>query len=317
MPEGPECYKLAKRMEAILKGSRIIRFEICGGRYQKHGPPKGLEEFNQYAALNNIKVERMGVKGKLIYIITNSDNVILITLGLSGTWVKNKTAYCGVELQYRNTCSLSSYDVLRKLYFRDKLHYGTLSFVTKAELEKKLKQLGPDVLDKEQFTWERFKQICTKQSKHSLPVVLMNQNCIAGIGNYLKAEILYAARASVSSPIADYTEEQLYRVYQVCSVIPYKCTFGNYRLNVYGRKYDPYGNKVFRVQTKDKRTTHWVPNIMPIDIRLGVEGNLQLMTHTEQSQNDNITRTASNNTNTENIVTSDTLYPIELSSDSD
>jgi len=34
-------------------------------------------------------------------------------------------------------------------------------------------------------------------------------------------------------------------------------------------------------------------------------------------RNDNITRTASNDTNTENIVTSDTLYPIELSSDSD
>ena len=95
----------------------------------------------------------------------------------------------------------------------------------------------------------------------------MNQKWIAGIGNYLKAEIMYHSRSSVSSPIGEYTDEQLRRVYDECLRIPNEATFGKYRLAVYNRRRDPLGHKVFKIKTPDKRTTHWVPAVMPIDIK--------------------------------------------------
>jgi hypothetical protein len=153
------------------------------------------------------------------------------------------------------------------VYFSDQLHYGTLTVaVGKQALDKKLKTIGIDVLDENHFTWEAFKTICNKNRQKTFVDLLMNQKHICGIGNYLKSEILYDSRASIASPICDYTEDQLLRVYQSCKSITRRCTFGKYRLQVYGRRRDPDGHQVFRVKTSDKRTTHWVPKVMPLKI---------------------------------------------------
>ena len=43
MPEGPECYSLAYRLNKWLAGARIQSIEIIGGRYHNHGAPDGFE----------------------------------------------------------------------------------------------------------------------------------------------------------------------------------------------------------------------------------------------------------------------------------
>ena len=167
----------------------------------------------------------------------------------------------------KNEPNFISLQHVMMMYFKDQIHYGTFSVISTADLPKKLSTLGIDVNDREEFTWEAFKVRARRNGKNTLPVFLMKQNVLCGIGNYLKAEIIYHSRASVSSPLSDYNDEQLRRVYDACYRIPYECTFGRRQLHVYNRSRDRAGNKVYTVKTPDKRTTHWVPAVCPIDIR--------------------------------------------------
>lgn len=268
MPEGPECYKLAARLEKLLKGKAIVSVDIHGGRYASHGPPQNLhlltDEIDRRVESNGVRVVECCSKGKLIYITLDCDLVILSTLGLMGKWTTTKSKHCDLSISFK--ADLQDEET-KRLFFKDQIHYGTFAIIRREELPKKLRSLGADVLQPSEFTWEKFHAACLRNSKNTMPVFLMKQTSFCGIGNYLKAEIIYVSRASIVSPLAEYSETQLRRVYDACVSIPHECTFGKYRLKVYGKKLDPYRNKVYSVKTADKRTTHWVPAVCPIDIK--------------------------------------------------
>lgn len=261
MPEGPECYKCAQMLHRMLAGKRLVAVHVLGGRYAKHGKPDNFDSVESPDEVHFIDVR---AKGKLIYFNMSNGMTILSTLGLMGKWTRSKTKHCGIAIEY--SCARNA-GGSQMMYFKDQIHYGTFAIIHTGDLPKKLKTLGIDVLDREAFTWEAFKVRARRNGKNTLPVFLMKQNVLCGIGNYLKAEIIYDARASVSSPLSDYSDEQLMRVYDACYRIPYECTFGKRHLHVYNRSRDRVGNKVYTVKTPDKRTTYWVPAVCPIDIK--------------------------------------------------
>jgi formamidopyrimidine-DNA glycosylase len=270
MPEGPECYKTAQRLKKLIGGRTLVGVDIIGGRYENHGPPLGYElltdgRASPTAADLGIVITDIWTKGKLIVFEVTNNLYFFSTLGLSGKWTTSKMKHAALSI---TVSPKKEGGRTKTVYFVDQLHYGTFSIVSgRAAVDAKLKTLGIDVLDHATFTWDSFQKLCRKHNKKALPEFLMNQKWIAGIGNYLKAEIMYHSRSSVSSPIVDYSDEQLRRVYDECLRIPFEATFGKYRLAVYNRRRDPLGHKVFKVKTPDKRTTHWVPAVMPIDIK--------------------------------------------------
>lgn len=266
MPEGPECYKYAQTLHRTLAGKTLVAVHVIGGRYAKHGKPDNLDKLEaDITTTGDVRFLVVKAKGKLIYFNMSNNMTLLSTLGLMGKWTKAKCKHCGLAIEYSDGPAGDGGG--KMMYFKDQIHYGTFSVIATADLPKKLKTLGIDVLDRDAFTWDAFLVRARRNSKNTLPVFLMKQNVLCGIGNYLKAEIIYDARASVSSPIGDYSDEQLRRVYDACYRIPYECTFGKRRLCVYNRSRDRLGNKVYTVRTPDKRTTYWVPAVCPIDIR--------------------------------------------------
>jgi len=270
MPEGPECFRLAAKLQKLLAGKRLQLVEVVGGRYKNHGPPEGLERLNESLTKQCLRFTEIGAKGKLIYLCLEDDIYLLSTLGLMGKWVNRGSKHQCMKLCY-NEGETTSSNKTKSIFFIDQLHYGTFSIIfSKKEFDKKLSTIGPSVLAPDELTLERFITICRKHSKKAMPEFLMNQKWISGIGNYLKAEIMYEARCSIASPISDYTDNQLQRVYEACIRIAYESTFGKYKLKVYRKRKDPLGNAVYTVKTPDKRTTHWVPNIMPIEIKCGL-----------------------------------------------
>ena len=107
----------------------------------------------------------------------------------------------------------------------------------------------------------------------------MDQSIIAGVGNYLKAEILYASKISPHRICESLTDKDIFRIcantnrimrisYESggATILTYKDEDGkpgtfSRRFMVYNQASDPLGNQVVRETTKDKRTTHWVPSI--------------------------------------------------------
>ena len=148
------------------------------------------------------------------------------------------------------------------------------------ELEKKLSSLGPDLLSGE-VSLKEFRESLRKGSRKNKPIsqLLMDQSVVSGVGNYLKAEILYSTKISPHRLCKDISEEELQSLlYASTSIMKrsyesggatiknYKSTSGKNgvytrRFAVYNQKTDPLGYTVVREKTADKRTTHWVPEL--------------------------------------------------------
>ena len=273
MPEGPQCKLTSIRLHTQLSDRPLKDIIIRGGRYKKCGPPSGLPELVQALADRNVRIDRVGGKGKLIYFVLSNGSVILNTLGLSGSWTHTCQKHCDVEFVYSET---------KRIWFKDQLHYGTLKVTDMKGLASKLSQLGPDiVLGPSELSLELWKTMCEKHRTWQITKLLMSQNKISGIGNYLKAEILYAARIAPECTIEDIPEDALMRLHEQIVGIPNRVLLGKlkrrgssgrYIMKVYGKKKDPGGNPVTRTKTADGRVSHWAPAIqrrfpsLPLDV---------------------------------------------------
>lgn len=265
MPEGPEVATNVDFIKEYLVGNKISCIEIVSGRYKKHGSFEGYEKYK-----NNLIVERVSCKGKFIFITFEDRSSLWSTLGMTGIWQNKETKHTRVILRI-NTGEC--------LYYNDIRNFGTLKYNTDPKLlTKKLNSLGMDFL-KSNYELILFVDNLSKKKDKTISEVLMDQSVCAGIGNYLKAEILYDAKISPHRTIESLNSEEFIRLCSACHRIPrvsyhyggatiytYKTGGGKNgmytpRFMVYNRKNDNLGNPVIKETTKDKRTTHWVPNI--------------------------------------------------------
>lgn len=266
MPEGPEVKITGNKLHEILNNKILKNINILGGRYSKK-PIIGFNDFRNDT--QNVVIQSVKVKGKLIYWVFSNDWIMLNTLGMSGCWTFKKVKHCDIECVY---------DDNQKIYFKDMRHFGTLKFIRKDNLPKKLKSIGPDVLT-DQFTKDIWMQLCKKYQNWTLPKLLMNQKKIAGVGNYLKSEILYLSCVSPLIIIKKLSESKKICIYENIkkiamaslrahgvSIRDYSSPDGQdgdyqFSFRVYSRDVDENNYEVHRITTDDKRTTHWVPQV--------------------------------------------------------
>ena len=151
------------------------------------------------------------------------------------------------------------------LYFEDVRNFGTFKFNNSiTDFNKKIKSLGTDIFDKD-FTLEYVTNIfkTKKYQKKTIVEILMNQKLFCGVGNYLKAEILYSCKISPHRLVEDLTELDIKNIFtntKKISQLSYKhnrdypnLDYKDGILKVYGQKKDPLGNIVKKEETSDKR----------------------------------------------------------------
>lgn len=295
MPEGPEVTIITNGINTLLKNKIIISFEINEkSRYFKKAPV-GYNEFikNNNIKINdnesrlNIKVKAIKNKGKFIYWIFEDGTILFQTLGMSGGWYKhnvnNSSNHSGIVISYINN------KIVNKLYFNDQRRFGTFKFYeprdAQKELEKKLKTLGPDMLNDKSFSEDDFLKLLRKPNlkNKNITRVITNQKIISGVGNYLKAESLYHARINPHQTINDLTDVQIKTLYKS---IKYKIigsynmggtsirTYSNinningkykFEFEVYGKRKDKFNNNIIAEKiAKDTQNTYWCPEIQKI-----------------------------------------------------
>lgn len=273
MPEGPEVTIVAENLNEVLKNHYVINFYATdNGRYRKKLPDNSVP----FSEALPLKVKNVFNKGKLIYFLFEKNFSMINTLGMSGVWRKKKEKHTCLELEYSKTKTGET----KRLYFVDQRHFGTIKFFTKEEdLEKKLKEIGPDMLNDPKMNLEIFKERLEKYKHWNIVKALMCQKIISGIGNYLKSESLYHAKLSPFLKVEDLKEEQFYQLYQSIrlkivssyneggvsiknfSDIDDKKGQYHFRFEVYCEKFDKLGNKVEKVVLGDNRSTYYVPSI--------------------------------------------------------
>lgn len=296
MPEVLEIRKYVDFLNSKLKNNYINSINILKGRYKTHSPFDMYEKIKKNLPL---KVTNIKSKGKFIYILLEKDFIIFNTLGLTGGWIyleNNKNEYILPLLindigdyditKYKknalNNLNIEFNTDLGTMYFFDIRSYGTLKVVNDPnELYKKLNSIGPDIMDLS-TTFEIFKEHILKKVNLNKPIgnVLVNQKIISGIGNYLRADILWLSCISPFRSVSELSIPELKRLYKNALLL----TWGDYDFNkacklklisktdklpidynrlffVYKQKTDIYNNIVLTdklYQGSIERTIFWV-----------------------------------------------------------
>lgn len=279
MPEGVEVKLTSEEVNRYIAGYNLISIRIVGGRYKNHGPPKNWDEFNSSLPT---KLEKISSKGKGIFFEFDNDWTMYNTLGMTGQWSNTRDKYSVVKFifikKYINDRNKSSTN-LKTIYFRDIRNFGTIKLVKGVVEKLKLyNRLGPDMMNGS-TTLELFMERLSKYKHKNIAWILMSQHIISGIGNYIKAEVLYRAKISPHRNLEEISGEKITDLYYAIKEVMKKSyelqgnSFNTYRnfqsgggkfyslLRVYRQEKDPDGRIVIREKTLDGRTTHWVKEI--------------------------------------------------------
>lgn len=271
MPEGPECHIIAYRLGNMLRGHQLVQVDVLATDIPTASP------FNSALAARPATATQVAAKGKLIYATFDNGFTMLSTLGLQGNWSTSGGSHTRLAIRIRD-----QFHNEKRIFYCDALNYGTLKFIrTDPQLRNKLNLLGPDVVTASQApdgygecTLAWWLDLCKKKGEWTFPKLLMKQNYLAGLGNYLKAEALYQSRNSPLLLIKDFSLERQQAVLDaVLDVVRrsygwkahqakmpgHSAPVPQYRHRVYNQGVDPEGNRVELTKTDDGRTTHWVP----------------------------------------------------------
>lgn len=256
MPETIEVSIFADLMDNVFKDAILENVVVISGRYSRHKLPDGYTKFIESLPA---KIKKFDKKGKFIYIVLDKGRSIWITLGLTGELLLEPAEHSHVIFKTNKG----------NFYFDDTRNFGTIKFsFDKEELHKKLKTLGPDPL-KEDISKEEFIQIMRKKTleKKEIANVLMNQKIISGIGNYLRAEILYDAKISPFKKVKDLTDKELESIWKSMNKViyesykkQYKTGIHTYPFKIYGKEKTDLGEKVVSKNMKG-RTIWYAPSV--------------------------------------------------------
>lgn len=263
MPEAPECRLTTDYLKSKLENKAISNWVFTSGQYE-HKLPEGFEQFEDKLPFI---VEDVQCKGKFIYFtLFNEDGYfyILHSLRMTGRWQDYEDEQCRWYIEL---------DTNEKLWFRNPRCLATLTFTCKKDvLQKTLDNLGPDILT-DDFKLPEWMKIIEKHKNKNITSFLMDQSIVSGIGNYIKAEVLYYAKISPlrkTGSLSVSEAEKLFEGIRIVSRVSYNkngLSIRDYATSTgekgeYSTELKVYGNpKARKLKTSDGRITHWDPNV--------------------------------------------------------
>lgn len=236
MPEILEVRKYAALIRGQLLGKTLKSIKILAGRYKKHGAPKDWKLLTKRLPL---KLTGVVTRGKFMALMFSNNYSIGVSLGLSGGWFYKKGQSemihghptTGLNKHYGKKV-ISQYIMRAKkhinlefkfngsiLSFYDQLSFGSLTvFKNRDMLDRKLKSLGLDVMD---ISLKDFKDRLSRASLSNKFIgnVIVNQKIISGIGNYLRADILWLSKISPFRKVKNLTNTEIVRLYHNIKVL--------------------------------------------------------------------------------------------------
>lgn len=177
MAELPEIYTLSRQMKTELLGKEIKGFEIV--------QPKSLnisvEAFKN--ALTGARITDVSYRGKWIFINTNL-GWLLLCLGMGGEILLVKRDF--IPEKHRIVVDFNDQSCLSVNFW----WFGYAHYADRLENHKMTAKLGPNAIDLTPASLTGL----FKGRRGQLKTMLLDQNKIAGIGNFYIHDILFQSR---------------------------------------------------------------------------------------------------------------------------
>ncbi len=180
MPEGPEIKRLADAIRGVVGGHVVTEVEIAAKAFKRYEKE-----------LLGKRVEAIEPRGKATVFVFEGDYNVFTHLKLYGRWVFVEAG--------------KKVETTRQIKFGIKTNHGAVYLCSSPDvtvlhdedLEEHpyLASLGPDVLDDSvdvELLLERIKR--PEWKKVPLGKLMLEQKFSAGVGNYLRSEILFVSK---------------------------------------------------------------------------------------------------------------------------
>jgi formamidopyrimidine-DNA glycosylase len=299
MPEIIEVKLYADFIKKKINKTKLLNIKILKGRYKTHGPFENYKNINSILPSNILKIS---TKGKFMYMEVNDNYFIGIGLGLTGGWIfkdNNQLKYehghstarfdpDTIDNYFKRTLNNLNVEFIFEngsLYYYDQLSFGTIKiYESIKQINDKLNTIGIDIMDPTtsivQFT-EKIR--LHKNLKKFIGIVLLDQSIVAGIGNYLRADLLWLTRISPFRYVKDITNKELeslfinirlllWSTYNYEKAVKLKIIKNGLKLPVdylnvflvYNCKKDIFNNDIIKEKLSDGsnvRYIYWVPKL--------------------------------------------------------
>jgi formamidopyrimidine-DNA glycosylase len=220
MPELPEVETIVRELNKEVLGRTFL--DVWTDFKKMIKKPKSFGEFRK--EIKGKKILNLRRRGKNIIFELSGNSFLLIHQKLTGhlllgKWKLEKGKWISeipgplLEDPMNNFLHLIFWlNDKRQLALSDLRKFAKVELLNKEELEKELKSLGPEPLEKD-FSFEKFKEQILKKKRGKIKQVLMDQNVISGIGNIYSDEILWQAKIHPFKDISKLREEELKEIY--------------------------------------------------------------------------------------------------------
>ena len=179
MPEGPEIRRAADKIEAVLKDRTAEKIEF------------GLRPLKKYArSLKGSRVLALETRGKALLTHFDSGLTIYSHNQLYGVWrVVKRDKLPNTNRQLRLAIHTEQHSAL--LYSASDISVWQTQDI---EAHPFLQRIGPDILNPD-LSWRDVAERLNSKAfaGRALNSVYLDQAFLAGLGNYLRSEILFAA----------------------------------------------------------------------------------------------------------------------------
>ena len=253
MPEGPEARIMADMLSQRITGKYLLSMT----RDTKYKKTANILNWNSFTKLLPLKILKVKAKGKKVIWKFPGKRYLVTSLGMTGLYFLKEDKYTRVRFSIGEIGYSGEAQVLlveKYIYFSDKRNFANLYFnLSKIEYKKQMKDVGFDLLAYSTKSMEPDKPLqklwlsrC-RESKYAQTQIcvflLIHQKEFAGIGNYLKADILFLSRIHPGRVMSSFSKKELLNLLKISLETIYDSyskggrTIGDFR-NPRGKKGD-------------------------------------------------------------------------------
>ncbi len=231
MPELPEVETIKRQLEAAVKGRTILGVEII--KAKKINVP--AKEFVK--AVKGAKIKSVGRRAKMLILYFSSGFSAVIHLKMTGRLlIKDATS-----LPSAHTFVVFTLSGGKKLFWDDIRTFGYLKLMRTKKLPEFLANqgFGPEPLDNS-FTPAVLGACLKKYCKKKIKPLLLEQKCIAGIGNIYAAEALAYAGVHPFRRVGELSFKEIKKLHEgirkiLSSAIGARGSSADNYIDVYGK----------------------------------------------------------------------------------
>ncbi|HEY0079068.1 MAG TPA: bifunctional DNA-formamidopyrimidine glycosylase/DNA-(apurinic or apyrimidinic site) lyase [Pyrinomonadaceae bacterium] len=205
MPELPEVELVARALDKLVAGRRIVAAELLRAGLAPESAP---EDFARM--LRGASIERVGRRGKHILFELEGGLVLVVHLRMTGRFL---LLPFDAPLP-KHSHAVFHLDESRRLVFSDQRHFGMMKLVGTDALNqaKELRRLAPEPFSAE-FT-PHYLSSALSRSRRTLKETLLDQTKVTGLGNIYAAEAMFLARANPFHVAADFSRRRIPRLHR-------------------------------------------------------------------------------------------------------